>query len=538
MADNTNPFSVFDNNPNQEPANQENVFSQTDVNPTQNFSQDQNPTSFPPSFVNQGQNQETSIPNQTEASQQFNSPPPPVFTQSDASNQTSDSMVAQLKPKHSSKVPLIGIVVLFLILIVGALAYFLLNKGSQANTTNNSGNNTVTKPQTTLTYWGLWEPSTVMQDIIQQYQNQNPNVVISYIQQTKTDYRTRLQSAIEGGTGPDIFRYHNTWFPMIKSDMQPDSEKVINMDDYYPIIKENAVIGGETFGVPLGFDTLMLYYNTQKLQSAGISQPPTTWEGLIDSAEKLTVADPKSGIQIGGIALGTTNNVDNWSDIIGLLLMQNGSDPAKEIPTEILDFYTQFASSKNVWDATLPSSTYAFATEKAAMIFAPSWRAHEIRAINPNLQFKTAPVPQLSGSDTVNWATYWLEGVSRQSKNADEAWKFLAYLSSSENLIKLYAAESQSSAERKFGEPYPRLSLSSTLQSDPVVGSVISQGQSAQSWYLCSRTFDDGLNDGIIKYFEDAINAINKGAASNTVIPTLTSGINQKLSLFGVTSQN
>jgi len=537
MADNSNPFSSSDD-PNINNNGQDDGANMASSMSTNTVFSNQNNDNLPPSFIgqNQDQSQSEAFSSSVSEQNQYNPPPPPVFTQSDTSNKNPDNIVAQLKTRRNSKGPLIGLAVLFLILVLGIGGYFIskINQGNQATNNSNTNANTPNKPQTILTYWGLWEPSRVLQDIIVEYQNQNPNIVINYVEQVKTDYRTRLQSAIEGGTGPDIFRYHNTWFPMLKSNMQPDTKKNINMADYYPIIKENAVIGGETFGVPLGFDALVLYYNTQKLQSAGISQPPTTWQALIDDAEKLTVTDPKTGIQIGGVAMGTTNNVDHWSDIIGLLLMQNGSDPAKEIPTEILDFYTQFISTRKVWDATLPSSTYAFASEKVAMIFGPSWRAHEIRSINPNIDFKTAPVPQLAGSENITWASYWIEGVSRQSKNAEEAWKFLAYLSSSENLAKLYTAQSQLSMERKFGEPYPRLSMSSTLQSDPIVGSVVIQGQSAKSWYLCSRTYDDGLNDGIIKYFEDAINAINKGATTETVMPTLTSGINQKLSLFNL----
>jgi len=319
--------------------------------------------------------------------------------------------------------------------------------------------------------------------------------------------------------------------------MQPDSKKRVSTEDYYPIIKENVIIGGETFGVPLYFDDLLLYYNPQKFQAAGLSSAPLDWTQLMDYSEKLTVRDPKTGIQIGGVAMGTTNNVDHWSDLLGLLLLQSDVNPAENVPTDVLQFYTQFSEVKKVWDATLPKSTYAFAVEKAAMIFGPSWRAHEIRSINPNLEFKTAPVPQLTPENPVAWASYWLEGVSRKSPNSDEAWRFLAYLSSAENLSKLYTTASQVSAERKFGEPYPRISMANSLQSDPIVGAVVNQAPYAKSWYLCSRTYDDGLNDGIIKYFEDAINAMNKGDELKEIIPTLTSGINQKLKTFGVATK-
>ncbi len=497
----------------------------------------------PPSFV--GSTPNVSVPPQPDRDQPVSSQPftpPPVFTQSSESTTNEEPMIASFKPKHKS--PILAVVALMLLVLIGGgAAFFLLRNNGNPSTadgrTNQGGSGGVLpKQQINLTYWGLWEPNAVMRGIISEYQTQNPNTTITYVEQTKTDYRARLQTAINNGTGPDIFRFHNTWLPMLQSSMQPDSKKRVNMDDFLAKTKEDGVKGGETFGVPLGFDSLVLFYNTQKFQSAGLSQPPSTWNDLMNDSEKLVVRDPKSGIQVGGVAMGTTNNVDHWSDIIGLLLMQNESDPSIEIPSEVLAFYTQFSGVKNVWNSTLPSSTYAFATEKVAMMFGPSWRAHEIRSINPNLEFKTAPAPQLSGENPVAWASYWLEGVSRQSKNADEAWKFLAFLSESENLQKLYTTAAQASPERRFGEPYPRTSLITSLETDPIVGSVVTQGKYAKSWYLCSRTFDDGLNDGIIKYFEDAVNAINKGTDVVQVIPTLQSGVQQKLGMYGLIDQS
>lgn len=61
-----------------------------------------------------------------------------------------------------------------------------------------------------------------------------------------------------------------------------------------------------------------------------------------------------------------------------------------------------------VWDDKLPSSTVAFARGDVAMMFAPSWRAHEIAAQNPDLKFKTTTLPQLS-DERISWGSYWAE---------------------------------------------------------------------------------------------------------------------------------
>jgi len=387
--------------------------------------------------------------------------------------------------------------------------------------------------QTELTYWGLWEPSTVLQDVFKEFQDSHPNITIKYLEQSPKDYRERLQSALARGDGPDIFRFHNTWVPMLKKDLDsiPDSAMSVNefQTTFYPVMASDLRSAKSFYGIPLMFDGLGLYYNKKIFQDASLT-PPKTWEELRTAATQLTIKN-EGQIQRAGIALGTAGNVDNFSDILGLMLLQNGADPADpttSLAGDALTFYTLFSTNDGVWNDTLPTSTFAFATEKAAMIIAPSWRAHEIRTINPILEFAIVPIPQLPNSE-ITWASYWVEGVSATGKNKDASWQLLDYLSSKEVLRKLYTA---ASSNRLFGEPFSRVDMADQLLSDPYVGAYIQGAPNAQSWYLSSRTFDNGLNDRIIKYYEDAVNAVGGGAESKTALTTTAQGVTQVLSQY------
>jgi len=53
--------------------------------------------------------------------------------------------------------------------------------------------------------------------------------------------------------------------------------------------------------------------------------------------------------------------------------------------------------------------------------------------------------------------------------------------------------------------------MANTLASDPYVGAFVSDAPKASSWWMSSRTFDNGINDKIIKYYQDAINTVNSG---------------------------
>lgn len=399
--------------------------------------------------------------------------------------------------------------------------------------------NTVIKKDITLIYWTLWEDDQIFAPLVDSYHKDHPNVTISVVKQTPKEYRERLVNAILKGEGPDIFRFHNTWLPMLiqSSVITSVPEKVLPgseiQNSYYPVVDADLRQGSAYYGIPLSFDALGLYYNKAILKAAG-EKPPDTWEKMRKVAQNLTVRDPNGRIRTAGVALGTTNNIEFWSDILGLMMLQNSAsiiNPQGANAEDALAFYSLYARKPdNTWDATLDNSVLAFAGEKVAMIFAPSWTALEIKAINPQLDFGIAPVPQLPTVNTA-WATYWVEGVSSKSQNQLEAFEFLKYLSAKENVTRLYSEEAKS---RLFGEPYARNDLAATLKGDGYLDAIVTQGPYAKSGYLSSRTYDNGLNDRIIKYYENAVNDINRGSSPVAAIETARRGITQVLSDFGL----
>jgi multiple sugar transport system substrate-binding protein len=398
----------------------------------------------------------------------------------------------------------------------------------------------------TLTYWGLWEPEEVIQPLVQEYQSSHPGITINYQKQNHQQYRQSLQYALEKEGAPDIFRLHNSWLPMFKNNLAPmpeDVKKTLSPDNiFYPIHKSELSINGQYYALPLEIDGLGLFINNEIFQNAGKS-PPTTWDELRQTAIDLTVKDEAEKIKIAGVALGTPANIDHWSDILAIMMLQNGVDfknitQNSDLAEGALNYFTLFTRIHKIWDETLPHSTAAFATGKLAMYFGPSWEAIDIHALNPDLDFRIIPIPQLpdpnssSGKTNLTWASYWVEGVNKNSKNIKQAWEFLTFLSQKQTLEKLF--ENAKNSGRLFGEPYPRSDMVPLLESDKYLGAYIRQAPSSQSWFLCSRTWDEGINDKMIEYFATAVNAVNQGKTPKKAIQDLNQGINQVLSQYGL----
>lgn len=438
----------------------------------------------------------------------------------------------QPSPKASggSKLPgRILMIVIFILLAVGLFfggKYLLTNFGPPA--------------QVTLTYWGLWEDTPILQGVLTDFQKQNPGVTVKYTKESPRQYRERLSSAIDRGQGPDVYRFHNTWVAMLRNQLALVPATVMTSAEFsntfYPVAASNLVAGQSVYGIPMEIDGLGLYYNEDLFAAAGVTVP-TTWEDILNMVPKLTV---KSGTTIttSAIALGTTGNVENFSDILATMMLQNGASlitPTSKEAEEALTFYRKFANPSDpvyTWNETLDNSVYAFATGKVAMIMAPSWRAFDIKQINPNLHFKIVPIPQLPGN-TVTWASYWVEGVSAKTKYPKQAWQLVKYMTSRDVVTRLYTEEAKA---RLFGEPYARVDLANTVAADPFVGAYVTGAPHAKSFPLASRTFDNGLNDKMIKYMTDAVNGMAAGSAPGAVLQTMAAGFTQVLGQYGLVS--
>ncbi|MCL5432999.1 MAG: sugar ABC transporter substrate-binding protein [Patescibacteria group bacterium] len=390
----------------------------------------------------------------------------------------------------------------------------------------------------TLTYWGLWEEPSVFQSIISDFERENPNIKIEYSKMDKKQYRERLAARIDNNTGPDIFRFHNTWLPEISKYLSPLSSDAITQDEFkknfYPVTQTDLIQNGAIYGIPLEIDSLSLFVNTQIFKDAGV-QIPTSWDDFIKTSKALTVKGENGKIKTAGAALGTYDNIDHAPDIISLLFLQNGVDlydisATSKKAVDSLDFYTSFAKGEgSVWDSTLDSSMLAFANGSLAMYFGYSWDVFMIQALNKDLPFQVVPVPYLTDRK-MTIASYWVEGVSVKSKHQKEAMLFMKFLSRKETEQKLYSEESKT---RLFGEPYARVDLMDSLKDNKIVYPFVSQAPNARSSFFASDTEDNGLNQQMNVYLGDAVRSILGNTSPETAVETLSQGVTQVLQQYG-----
>ena len=379
-----------------------------------------------------------------------------------------------------------------------------------------------TTQSATLQFWGVFDDRSAFDKVVTDFQAQNPGIKVLYQMFSYEEYEKRLIDALAAGTGPDIVMIHNTWLPKhgdklkaLPTTIPGLKQPLLTIQDYktnfVDVVFDDFVFNNQIYALPLYVDTLALFYNKDILNSAGISRPPQDWEEFNSDVEIITRLDGSGQIVQSAVAIGTARNINRSTDILGALMIQSGvqmTDADNRSATfaswvnntsvgELaLKYYTDFANPSvrtYTWNDVQHYSVDAFIEGKTAMMFSYSHEVEILRNKSSRLNFDVAPMPQVSSTDLKNFANYWGVGVSTNSKFSNEAWKFVAYLTSKEG-AQSYLSETL--------RPSARRDLIEFQRSDLDLGVFAVQALSARSWYQIDNT-------AIETIFADMIDDVN-----------------------------
>jgi multiple sugar transport system substrate-binding protein len=440
------------------------------------------------------------------------------------------------------------------------LFVFILSSGFGCKTTNKAVQDKM-KP-VTLSYWRVYDEEDAFIEIINKYKALHPFVNVEYKKFRYEEYEKELLNALAEDRGPDIFSIPSNWlkeyqpkisplppqitmvYPVTRGTLKKETipelrtTKSLTLkdlrDNFVDIVYSDAIIEKDgvqqIYGLPLYVDTLAMFYNPDLLNNAGITEAPKYWNQQFQQAvKKLSKQNNKGNLIQSGVAMGGSDNIERSSDVLALLMMQNGavmidgdvtmfhsippgSDKKYNPGMEALRFYTDFSNpAKEVycWNSNLGNSLELFAQGSLAMMFGYSYHLPIIKSLAPKLNFAISRMPQIEGNNKqVNYANYWMEVVSNKSSNTDTAWDFLQFATAAEQV------ESYLNATKK---PTALRALVNKQLDDLEMGSFAEQVLTAQSWYhgKDSRAAEKAFRDMIdlaIKGTMDLDDIINDAA--------------------------
>ncbi len=335
-----------------------------------------------------------------------------------------------------------------------------------------------------LNYWTVYNDLPTLQKFAQEYKAIRPYVTINIRQVRSGEFNTLFLNALADDVAPDIISIHTRWLRAyqsrlslmpktvevasvtVKGTYQPETivtketfemQGVSGVKKYFlPTVADDVIIGSNVYGLPLALDTMVLYYNKDLLDKSGIPEPPKTWGDFLTAVKQTTKFNKQGDIIQSGTALGTGVNIDHAPDVMALLLKQNGvsvtdkgavtfsagvnANNAEHPTIQALRFYTDFSrftKEAYSWNAKMENAFDAFTRGKVVFYFGFAFDYLRIKAKAPQMNIDILPVPQLNEAEPVNVANYWMESVVKKSKNQNEAWDFIRFITTQEK-IKAY----------------------------------------------------------------------------------------------------
>jgi multiple sugar transport system substrate-binding protein len=305
----------------------------------------------------------------------------------------------------------------------------------------------------TISFWHGYTEDTgqiaLLQDVlIPQFEAAHPNIKVEALQVAYNDLRSKLLTALAGGTAPDLMRSDIIWVPEYGAmgalealdELMPDFQQYA--DSVFPGPLQTNFDNGHYWGLPLDTNNRVLVTNKAMFDAAGISAPPTTIDEFLAACEKIkALGEGKYCFADGGTYAWAVNpwiwsfggdvTDPTFTTATGYL---NGSKTkaAYEFLKNLLDQGYMHPAIKGGSGNVGVDTWAAFGNDEIAMLLEGPW----FPPVFANKAFQMSlmpagpggPVSVVGGEDIV---------MFKQSQHKQEAAEFIRFLLSEESQVAL-----------------------------------------------------------------------------------------------------
>lgn len=268
----------------------------------------------------------------------------------------------------------------------------------------------------------------------------------SVVFKTYTDYNTQIQADFIAKTAPDVFYIDASMFPFYAGlgVMEPLDKTEMEADQYYEnLISAFTAEDGTLYCIPKDVSTLATYYNTDILESVGVS-PDDIPANLEDYKEFLIDLQEKLDAQYGkGQVAAMTYNPELSRQIYVLeengasVVDENGmSTMSSDGVVKNLEFLIDLVSTgavKTPADLGLGWNGEAFGVGKVAIMEEGNWVYGTLKNDYSDINFGVKEMPAYNGNQHSMSFTVGY-GISAVSEEKELAKAWIQYATGAEGL--------------------------------------------------------------------------------------------------------
>lgn len=305
----------------------------------------------------------------------------------------------------------------------------------------------LTEPVTLkLSGWGASPTEQrLLQQVLHRFEETHPSIRVRF--ETIADqYMDVIKTRLIGDAGPDVFYLDALEAPFLMQSgvlepLEPYITESFDLKDVDPNLLAAFQGQGHIFGLPKDYSTLALFYNRRAFAEAGLSQPPTTWEELRDSAARLTRDRNQDG-RLDQYGFGIVPELARLTFMVaatgGQVVNEEGwatfaTPEAIQGLQLTVEQYQRDRTAARPPDVGTHSTTEMLGQGKAAMVLEGNWAIPFLQETFPELDFATAEVPRIQGQPgTMVYTVAYV--MNHRCRYKREAWELIAYLTGKDGM--------------------------------------------------------------------------------------------------------
>jgi multiple sugar transport system substrate-binding protein len=369
----------------------------------------------------------------------------------------------------------------------------------------------------TLKFWnGFTGPDRpALEELVKRYNSSQDKVNVQLEIMPWDVFFQKLLPSFNSGSGPDMVAMDTAQMPQYA-----DRGVLASLDEYYsdddaknliePAVEATGY-QGKKYGVPMNFTTLLLYWNKDMFQTAGLDpeKPPATWAEFADAAKKLTKDTNNDGKpEQYGLAIADHQTIAMWPILFwqngGGVVSEDGSKATLNDPAtvEAMEYWRKLVATDKIAPVGLggADADKLFQSKKAAMEIVGPWMTTGFT--DAGIKFGLAMPP--AGKDNVTLGTSVAFSVNKRAGDAKTqgALDFMKFWNSK---------ESQTYWSVQTGFPPNRTDIdASALSKNPYVAEFGKYANDSRFYLANVRDFTK-VNEGI---FEPALQQVLNGKGS------------------------
>lgn len=298
------------------------------------------------------------------------------------------------------------------------------------------------------------------QELIEEFNKQNSDIKVVYESTPWDQSHNKLVTLGSAGSLPDVFVMHQQWNAEFTG-----AEWVAPLDDYIaewdnadkiiPYVKnvlmdyDQKNVYGYTFGIPDGLSPHAMFVRNDWMKEAGVTEKDLeTWEGIFEASKKMTIPDKDQyGFGFRGARMGSEQmGMYLIAELGGKLYEEDGTcrintPEGLEAFKKYCDLYLKGYSPKDAINWGYTEMVQGFTSGLTGIMNQTSEVVGTCEETMEDGTWTTIPFPKASDGKLYSKCDSYYLAMSNQSKNKDEAWKFIEFMLEPENNFKFCDAD-------------------------------------------------------------------------------------------------